>query len=149
MDDIREILKEFVGLIALIEIDNWAGMLFELYLDTFHNGLTQMPDYLVFETDFNQQVACYYHTIGFIFLGFIMFVSHAIDTRGMTCNMLELFLQPQNDEQGILDLYEQQPYFYFNSKFYLVVWILMIIISICPYVSILTILYVRRKFNLQ
>ena len=40
LDDIREILKEFVGLIALIEIDNWAGMIFELYLDTFHNGLT-------------------------------------------------------------------------------------------------------------
>ena len=30
LEDIREILKEFVGLIALIEIDNWAGMIFEL-----------------------------------------------------------------------------------------------------------------------
>ena len=106
-----------------------------------------MPDYLVFETDFNQQVACYYHTIGFIFLGFFMFVTQAIDIRGITCNSFELFLQ--KDVQGIRDQYEQQPYFLFNRIFTDFLDMLSLIISICPYVSIVTILYVRRKLNLQ
>lgn len=53
MDDPREIMKEFVGLIALVEVETWSGMIFEIYLDTFHNGLTSTNDYLVFETDFD------------------------------------------------------------------------------------------------
>ena len=39
VNDPIEIMKEFVGLIALSEIDNWIGMVFEFYLDTFHNDL--------------------------------------------------------------------------------------------------------------
>ena len=39
LTDPIEIMKEFVGLVALVEIDNWIGMVFEIYLDSHHNNL--------------------------------------------------------------------------------------------------------------
>ena len=51
MDDVREILVNFAGLAFIAVIDNWTGMFFEQYLDTFYKGLTDRSDYLVFELD--------------------------------------------------------------------------------------------------
>ena len=39
LTDPIEILKEFVGLVVLVEIDNWIGSVFELYIDTYHNEI--------------------------------------------------------------------------------------------------------------
>ena len=55
-----EVMKEFVGLIALVEIDNWIGNVFELYLDTYHNDLqrTKFMELSVKQTD---KIACYFY----------------------------------------------------------------------------------------
>ena len=85
MDDPVDIMKEFVGLIALVEVDNWAGMLFELYLETFHEKLLTLKDYLVFETDFESKAASYYYTLIIMVSYLTLTISGVIDSIAVHC----------------------------------------------------------------
>jgi hypothetical protein len=49
--DIMEVLIEFVGLLVLVEIDNWAGNLFEVHLDNYYPSILHSNKYLVFKTN--------------------------------------------------------------------------------------------------
>ena len=56
-----EIMKEFVGLVALVEIDNWMGMIFEIYLDTYHNNLLYEPSFMVLSVKQSDKKASYFY----------------------------------------------------------------------------------------
>jgi hypothetical protein len=45
-----ELLIEFIGLLVLVEIDNWAGILFELHIDNYYPETSNFKQYLGFKT---------------------------------------------------------------------------------------------------
>ena len=45
-----ELLMEFLGLLVVNDIDNWIGMIYEFFLDTFYEELMQNESYLIFQT---------------------------------------------------------------------------------------------------
>lgn len=48
--EILEMIMNFLGLITLCEIDNWAGLFFEFHLNCYHDEILKDPSYLNFET---------------------------------------------------------------------------------------------------
>ena len=71
MDNPADVLMNFAGLVVLVEIDNWAGMVFELYLEVFHDDILNRDDYLVFKSDSEVKVASYSHTMSLIIVWFV------------------------------------------------------------------------------
>ena len=51
IDSPVDIMMNFAGLVVITEIDNWAGEIFELYLEAFHNEILKIDDYLEFKSD--------------------------------------------------------------------------------------------------
>lgn len=85
MDNPIDILKEFVGLIALVEVDNWAGTLFELYLETFHQDIMEAKDYCVFDTCYEIRTASYYHVMWLLLSYFFLFFCITVDRYAVIC----------------------------------------------------------------
>ena len=85
MDNPLDIMMNFAGLLVLTEIDNWAGMMFEMYLEAFHDDVINTEDYLVFKTDTKVRVGSYYHTMILIILNLALTVFTSITKYVVFC----------------------------------------------------------------
>jgi hypothetical protein len=48
--DPMELLIEFLGLMVLVEIDNYSALIFELHLDNYYQETSHASKYLFFKT---------------------------------------------------------------------------------------------------
>jgi hypothetical protein len=63
-----DLLQNFVSFLIIIEIDNWAGFLFELHLDNYYEDMVNAEEYLVFEIKQVTKNAVYIYTMLFVVL---------------------------------------------------------------------------------
>ena len=57
------LLIEFIGLIVVLEMDNWAAAIFEVHLDNYYHEIKQQSKYLTFETSQNNKNSAYIFTM--------------------------------------------------------------------------------------
>ena len=149
MDNPIDILKEFVGLIALVEVDNWAGTLFELYLETFYQDIIKAEDYCVFETCYEVRTASYYHIMTLLISYFVLFFCITVDRYSVICPNFDLIEDISKIEEEIVNLeHTEKPYLKFNQFLEVFLFIAIIIAILFPFLIMKPIKLILKKLDI-
>ena len=63
-----DILKEFLAILVILDIDNWFGRFFEIHLNNFYEKITGKSNYMTFKTTQETKNTIYKYVLLFVAL---------------------------------------------------------------------------------
>ena len=124
LENTLDILKEFLALLVILDIDNWFGRFFEIHLNNYYDKVTRKSNYMTFKTTQETKNTMYEYLLVFVALIATVHSAEISFSKNLCDNFDNHYYEQFKTNDGELENHQRT----FAGKFF---FFTLIISSLC------------------